>query len=69
MASALKRAPVLGESKHFYPASRGMDRKERRPVALGEARSSRGPKAGLELMASISTSKSSRSPPRCPQAR
>lgn len=26
-----------------------MDHKERRPVALGEARSSRGPEAGLEL--------------------
>jgi len=60
LAGALKRAPVLGESKDFYPASRGMDH---------EARPSRGPEVGLELMASISTSKSSRSPPRCPQAR
>jgi hypothetical protein len=60
LASALKRAPIPGDSGHFYPASRGMDH---------EARLSRGPEAGLELMASISTSKSSRSPPRCPQAR
>jgi peroxiredoxin (alkyl hydroperoxide reductase subunit C) len=41
--------PAASETAAVPSPGRGMDHKERRRVALGEARPSRGPEAGLEL--------------------